>query len=300
MSAPKIRVLILGRSGMLGHTVFDFLSSQEDCEVDATHRLDDASPLFLDVESNPEAIEKILFEGNYKFVINCIGVLNAECVKTEPEKMCHAIKVNAVWPHLLVQKAAESNNRVIHMSTDGIFSGNSDKPYKEICPVDCEDAYGQSKALGESFAGHVLNIRCSIIGKDPEKKRGLVAWFLSLAENSKIDGYHHHFWNGVTTLQFAQLCNCIIRDQAFQRLRKESPIHHFCPNPPITKYQLLCILARVTQKCVTIRKVESEEGRMSRILATEFSQLKALFPNRDQWEDVICEMDLNQPEAEAF
>lgn len=286
------RVLVLGRSGMLGQTVFNYLSSQKACDVDATHRQDDKDPLFLDVEKQPEGIGKILIEGDYQFVINSVGVLKPEIIKTDPNKILRAIRVNAIWPHILAQKAQETGTSVIHMSTDGVFSGHCVEPYNEDCAIDCGDAYGQSKALGESGAENVLNIRCSIIGPDSINKRGLFEWFRSLPDESQINGYDDHIWNGVTTLQFAQLCEHLIRRDVFKIVRKESSIHHFCPNFSITKYNLLCLFAKMTEKRIVIKKTASPSGGLHRTLSTKFSKIQTLFPNRDNWEDVIYKMGL--------
>jgi len=288
--APKKRVLVLGQSGMLGHMVYHYLSSIDECSVDATQRIDCLDQLFLDVETRPEDFGQILSTGEYHFIINCMGVLNTEVQKQLPDAMCRTIKVNTLWPHYLAQAANNEGVSVIHMSTDGVFSGNNISPYFEDDVVDCGDAYGQSKALGESDATNVLNIRCSIIGPDPIKRRGLYEWIQNLPEGSCVEGFENHVWNGVTILQFAQLCHRIICDNAFQEMRAESSVHHFCPNPSITKYQLLCMLSESLGKQISIQKVEHPNGKLVRVLDSRFTMLKSIFPDESDWENVIRAM----------
>jgi dTDP-4-dehydrorhamnose reductase len=89
-------------------------------------------------------------------------------------------------------------------------------------------------------------------------------------------GYTNHLWNGVTTLQFAELCGKIMEMDKFDVLRKESAVFHFVPNRPVTKYELLTIFSRVLDKKVDIIPTE-DQFTVKRMLTTKYDSLKEIF-----------------------
>src|SRR5213076_2163354 len=111
--------------------------------------------------------------------------------------------------------AEEFGARVLHISTDGVFAGAAGA-CAEDAPHDCPDVYGKTKSLGEVTAREVLTLRCSIVGPDPSARRGLLEWFLGLPDGMEVTGYTDSLWNGVTSLQLANLCQRIIQQDAFQ------------------------------------------------------------------------------------
>src|SRR5579871_5381830 len=232
---------------MLGSAVRQAL---EPCA--GTQKEDPRASDYLDVLERPP--ERWLMR-HYDYIVNCIGILKPAVEEHDASSMTRAIRVNALFPHALAEVARES--RIIHLSTDGVFSGNLTRPYLETDPADCVDAYGKTKALGECPATNVVNIRCSIIGRDARFGKGLVEWVLRAREGEELSGYEDHVWNGVTTRQFGELCRRMIETDAFDGIRQESSVHHFCPNPAITKYELLCEIAKSAERKVTIRRTRS-------------------------------------------
>jgi dTDP-4-dehydrorhamnose reductase len=209
--------------------------------------------------------------------------------------MCKAITTNALFPQRLAAVAAATECRVIHMSTDAVFSGRSEKPYVETDATDPLDAYGKTKVLGESHAANVLNIRCSIIGRDPLRRKGLVEWVLGAPDGAELPGYDDHRWNGVSTIQFATVCRRILETGTFSRIRSTSAVYHFCPNPVITKFDLLCLIKQVSEKNVVIRRTVSAKAAGSRVLATCYGDLALLHPSMD-WSPVIRQAIAGTPE----
>jgi len=269
-------ILVLGASGMLGSAVRHELAS-----CDGTQKEDPQAPGYLDVLETPP--EEWLTR-SYDYIVNCIGILKPAVKEKDPVSLSRAIRVNALFPHQLAALAPDS--RIIHLSTDGVFSGALDRPYVETDPTDCPDAYGKTKALGECPAPNVLNIRCSIIGRDPQFGKGLIEWILRSRDGEELSGFEDQLWNGVTTRQFGELCRRLIEAEAFDRIRKESGVHHFCPNSAITKYDLLCAIREAAGHNIVIRR--SRSGAPSaRILGTLYSQLNVLYPGGRSWNSVI-------------
>lgn len=262
-----MRILVLGATGMLGHMVQKVLSQEKGWEVEGV------SSVEFDAEG------EIQLGAKYDYVINCIGVLAGG-----DEDTMH--KINADFPHRL---AKATSAKIIHMSTDGVFSGNSG-PYDEDSLPDAADAYGKSKLEGEVDTPNVINIRTSIIGTSPYKKKGLLEWFLAQPDGATVKGYTNHIWNGVTTLQFAQLCEKIIRNDRFEDLRAESSVFHFAPNEPVTKYELLELFKKVWHKDVNVERSEDPRGSVQRVLKTKYSGLKELFPHGVKMGEAVEEL----------
>jgi dTDP-4-dehydrorhamnose reductase len=271
------RVLVLGGEGMLGQMVVRLLSQTKSLIVKYTSR-NQQSWYFYDAENGMDTLQKILDQyGPFDYFINCIGILSNKINEQDSKSLRRAILINALFPYDLAILARNVRARVIHISTDGVFSGASDKPYLEDSPCDCVDIYGKTKSLGEVKQEGFLTLRCSIIGPDPVGKKGLLEWFLAQPDDGTVIGYTNHLWNGVTTLQFAELCQKIIVQERFDEIWNESPVHHFCPNRAVSKYELLEIFKSVFKKNVTIKPSCSEGLVVRRILATKYKSLKSLF-----------------------
>ena len=270
-----IRVLVLGRLGMLGQMVLRVLGSESALEVEGTHRSDPSDPLHLDASEGPAGLRKLLERrGRYDYLVNGIGLIKSRIEDGNAESVRQAVVVNALFPHALADAAKGCGARVLHISTDCVYAGRA-PAYDEAAPHDALDAYGKTKSLGEAAHPRALTIRCSIVGPDPIGRRGLLEWFLAQPDGAPVPGYVDHRWNGVTTLQFAQLCRRIILEDRFDTLRRESPIHHFCPNRAVSKCELLQLFAAAFQKRVTVVPTAGPEP-VSRVLATRCRGLAQL------------------------
>lgn len=291
-----IRVLVLGSTGMLGHIVTRVLSRSPDITVDGTQRQASA-PLSFDAASGAPGLRALWRRPRaYQFVVNCIGLTRAAINEHDPRAVEAAIRVNAVFPHELAAVAAEFDARVLHVSTDGVFSGVAGD-CAEDAPHDCLDVYGKTKSLGEVLAPHVVTLRCSIIGPDLQgRRRGLLEWFLALPEDHEVTGYTDSLWNGVTTLQLGTLCQRIIQHDAFGALRAESAVHHFCLKRVLSKYELLRLFAAVFQHRVRVRPGLTPGGPVTRVLVSRYQRLSDLLDGEcelmDAMRDVAIERTL--------
>jgi dTDP-4-dehydrorhamnose reductase len=261
---------------MLGHMVLRVLSNISGLTVDGTHRSNLTDPLYFDAETGVGGLRTIFeYRRGYDYVINCIGVTKSKIDELASPSVRRAIVVNALFPHELASFAAQTGAKVIHISTDGVFSNASDC-YLEDAPHWCTDVYGKTKSLGEVFQPGFLNIRCSLIGPDPIGKRGLLEWFLSQPDGMEVLGYTHHLWNGVTTLQLAELCTKLVAQDVFTTTWCESPVHHFCANQTVTKYRLLELFQTNFHKNVTIKPSDSAGPPVRRVMATRYHSMTNL------------------------
>jgi dTDP-4-dehydrorhamnose reductase len=283
--AANLHILVLGASGMLGSAVQHTLAGGAGWCVDGTQRQDRFAPNYLDILEMPrEDWSSVLRRRAYDYIVNCIGILKAAMSEQVSMALCRAIRVNALFPHELAAMAPDS--RILHASTDGVYSGSLGRPYVETDPTDCPDAYGKTKALGECPATNVVNIRCSLIGRDVAGGKGLIEWVLRTPDVAELTGYDDQHWNGVTTRQFAELCRRIIESRSFDRVRRESGLHHFCPNPVATKYEMLCRIREAAGRKVIIRRGRSGAPG-GRILGSIYSSLRGIYADSPDWNPVI-------------
>lgn len=229
----KNKILLFGATGMAGHMVYYYLRSLNKYEiVNVVYRtkLTDDS-IVVDV-SDREAVRKIVDDVRPDFILNCIGVL-IKGAKEHPE---NAILINAWFPHLLKKLSDKVGAKLIHISTDCVFSGKKGN-YTESDFRDADDIYGRSKALGEIINDKDLTIRTSIIG--PELKangEGLFHWFMR--QKGQVNGFKTAVWGGVTTLELAKAI-----DKALEQ--KLTGLVQLSNGLGITKYDLLHLFREI-------------------------------------------------------
>jgi dTDP-4-dehydrorhamnose reductase len=274
---------------MVGQTVLRVLSREPVLSVEGTHRRGGGEdPLWFDAERGSDALPALLARaGPHAHVVNCIGDTETSVDRSDPERVRRAIALNALFPHQLAAAAGPSQARIIHISTDGVFAGSAEA-YDENAPPDCTDVYGRTKTLGELSGEGCLTFRCSIVGPDPERKRGLWEWFRALPEGARVPGFTNRIWSGVTSLQLAQLCRRIILEGRFEEIRSESPVHHFCPNRALSKFDLLGHLKSALRKDVEI--VPTEASPLRRILTTRYRTVRELSGQDQDVGDSIREL----------
>ena len=193
------KIIVLGASGMAGHVIYTYLQEYTKYQIIGTTNSTylNENCISLDVFNQPQ-VEKFITKNKPDVIINCVGSLIRES-KSHADR---TIYCNAYFPYFLKNCAATVGARLIHISTDCVFSGKSGGYYEDSFK-DAIDVYGLSKSLGEINDDTNLTIRTSIIGPEIKKNgEGLFHWFM--AQNGTINGYKSNFWSGVTTLELAK------------------------------------------------------------------------------------------------
>lgn len=278
-------VLILGAAGMLGHKVWQRLSPRFDTRVTMRSGaaaygnlgLFDPGRIIPGVDAaDTRGLETTLRDLRPSVVINCIGI-----IKQLPgaHDAITSISINSLLPHQLAAACAEVGARLIHISTDCVFSGRKGM-YRESDQPDAEDLYGRSKLLGEVTAPNCLTLRTSIIGRELKATTGLVEWFLS-NRGGAVDGYTEAIFSGLTTIALADLIGDVIeRHPGLSGLYQVS-------TGPIDKFTLLSLINDAYRANVTIRP--SSAVRIDRSLdSTRFREATGWSPR--PWPQLIAEM----------
>lgn len=263
----------MGINGMLGSMLFNYFNKQENYEVFGTFFGTNPFPekenlTHFDASSQVEDQIKII-AGRFHpvYIINCIGIIKPWCRDDDPVGVKNAIVVNALFPHLLAEAFALHSPaaRILTIATDCVYSGSKGN-YTETDPHDPLDVYGKTKSLGETRLPNTLNIRTSIIGPELTGKKSLLEWFLSNPDGSTVHGFTHHRWNGVTTLQFARLCDRIMSENLFDSWRKINHVVHWVENESVNKYELLLIFNEVFERKINIIPVDDAGESVDRTL----------------------------------
>ena len=247
-----MRILVLGSSGMIGSATIRVLTEKTGWEVFGTVRSESfrnffqphiAERLMVDVDvNNHDSLVNIMGRIRPDVIVNCIGLTKHKAGGNEP---LVAIPLNSLLPHRLAGLCAVAGTRLIHVSTDCVFSGERGN-YTEDEPSDATDIYGKSKSLGEVYYPHTITLRTSTIGHELQSANGLLDWFLS--QQQRCTGFSRAIFSGLPAVVFAQ----IIRDVVIPRSDLFG-LYHVAGNT-IAKYDLLRLVSEIYGKSIEIMR----------------------------------------------
>jgi dTDP-4-dehydrorhamnose reductase len=251
-----MKILVLGASGMIGSAIFRVLSKEAAFEAWGSIRSDKWKSFFSANQQERLIICEDLLnqtELNHLFskiqpdiVINCVGLTKHH---KEANDTLLAVPLNTLLPHRLANLCKAYDARLVHISTDCIFSGLSGN-YAEADLSDAIDIYGKSKFLGEVIkCPHTVTLRTSTIGHELQSSYGLLEWFLS--QQGSCTGFNKAIFSGLPNTVFAE----VIRDHVIQRPQLRGLYH--VGGPPIGKYDLLKLIAAEYGKDINIQSDDS-------------------------------------------
>ncbi|MFO7688433.1 MAG: SDR family oxidoreductase [Desulfobacterales bacterium] len=287
-----MRLLILGGSGMLGHQLLKWFERR--CEVRATLRRKEAfyatalrfnsRNSFFDTDAcNFEQIAKICADFNPDAVINCIGVIKQ---RDAARAAIPSITINALFPQQLAELCRQRGIRMIHLSTDCVFSGRKGA-YREEDFCDADDLYGRTKLLGEVGEPGCITLRTSIIGPELYHKQSLLEWFLA-QQGQTIKGFKNAIYSGFTTCEM-----CRIIAYLLTKYPQAAGIYHVS-SEPISKYDLLTMIRDQLALDITIEpdlSFHCDRSLNSERFGTEFNY------RPPSWEKMIAELTQKFKEA---
>jgi dTDP-4-dehydrorhamnose reductase len=250
-----MKIMVLGVTGMLGNAMFRVMSEDSSLAVFGTSRSEGAHRFFsekfcsqlktgVDVE-NHDSLVRAFVAVRPDVVVNCVGLVKQLADANDP---LQAVPINTLLPHRLAALCGATGARLVHISTDCVFSGVKGG-YLESDFPDAYDLYGRSKLLGEVDYPHALTLRTSIIGHELSGQRSLVGWFL--AQNNPVKGFTEAVFSGLPTVELA----CVIRDIVLPRSELHG-LYHVAAKP-INKFDLLSLIAAVYGKDIEITPDES-------------------------------------------
>ena len=226
MEQNKIKIAVLGATGMAGHVISLYFKERGyDVTTISRKPFPYCNNILLAVHNTLE-LEKTLLNGEFAAVINCIGILNQYAENDKSE----AIYLNSYLPHYLAKILRNTDTKLIQMSTDCVFSGETGGYIENSLP-DGKSYYDRTKALGEINDKKNLTFRNSIIGPDMQENGiGLFNWFMK--QDKHIGGYSKAIWTGVTTLTLAKAMEAALQNNL-------TGLYNLVNNKNISKLELL-------------------------------------------------------------
>ena len=224
-----------------------------------------------------EKLREILAEHRPDAVVNAIGIIKQR--KSSKESI-PSIEVNSLFPHRLALACQGCKAKLIHLSTDCIFSGEKGN-YHEDDMADAEDLYGRSKLLGEVTDEHCLTIRTSMIGLELHRKKSLLEWFL--AQEGTVSGYKRAIFSGFTTIELSRIIERLIVDYP-----KSCGLYHVS-SEPISKYELLSLVKLKMKLSVQIEPDDRFECNRSLDSSRFRNEFNYSPPSWPQMIDELCE-----------
>jgi dTDP-4-dehydrorhamnose reductase len=279
-----LRILILGGDGMLGHQLLRQWQGQHEVRVTLRRDLDAYAgmDLFRPGESyygvdivRTEELVGVLADFHPQAVVNAVGIVKQ---RSTAKESIPSIEINALFPHHLAMLCKAVGARLIHMSTDCVFSGRKGN-YQESDLPDAEDLYGKSKYLGEVHEAHCVTLRTSIIGTELTRKKSLVEWFL--AQQGSVKGYQKAIFSGFTTIEMARIIErlLVLHPHA-------SGLYHVS-SAPISKLELL---TKIKEKLgISVQIVPDESFGIDRSLdSSRFRKEFGYMP--PEWDGMVEEL----------
>ena len=279
------KILILGTAGMLGNTLYRYFrditahnivgASRNPICAPAMHQTANAVLVSgIDVE-NIDSLIQLLNKHRPDIVINCVGIIKQRDDADDP---LTTLPINALLPHRLSQLCGLLGARLIHISTDCVFSGKKGM-YAENDQPDANDLYGRSKLLGEVEASHAVTIRTSLIGHELHSNKSLLNWFLS--QTGRVLGYRRAIFSGFPTFEIARIIDqYILPTPSLHGLTQVSA-------DPIDKFTLLNLIKDVYGKAIEIQP--DDQISIDRSLdSSRFRNLTGYMP--PSWSELITAM----------
>lgn len=250
------KIMIIGITGMLGSTLLRRLVLEKNFDIYGTSRKPSPIEIHKHLKYNHIAEIDVLDEAKLfnliteiqpDIIINCAGIIKQLDHLNDPLEI---LPINSLFPHKLNKYCISSNIKLIHISTDCVFSGKKGN-YTESDISDAEDLYGKSKFIGELNNKTSLTIRTSIIGHENVTKLSLLEWFLS--QEDQIEGYRKAIFSGLTTLELSNVITEIIKNHT-----NLVGLYNVA-SEPVSKYDLLNLIAEIYSKEIKITPVDNPE-----------------------------------------
>jgi dTDP-4-dehydrorhamnose reductase len=279
----KDKVLVLGSAGLIGHQIYNYLKGSNNYELyNMSYRNKmQIDTILLNARDEKNFIDKIT-SIRPQYIINCIGILINKST-SDPE---NSIFLNSYMPHRLTRLADKINAKLIHISTDCVFSGDKKEPYIETDGKDGRGVYAKTKGLGEIISDKHLTLRTSIVGPQLNNDGDeLFHWFMG--QSGQILGYMKSIWSGVTTTELAKAVKWSIDHQI-------TGLYHVTNNSSISKYDLLKLFQKYTKKDIIIKPYIGKDINKSFIDTRLLMDYK--IPSYDQMiSDMVSLITNNRP-----
>ena len=279
-----MKILILGGDGMLGHQLLNSFKEKFDVKVTLRKKINEYTHYEIFTRDNSfddvdvrdfEKLANVIGYFKPNVLINAVGIVKQ---RKDSKEIIPSLEINALLPHKLSIECAKYNTRVVHISTDCVFSGKTGM-YEDHSFADADDIYGRTKYLGELSLDNCLTLRTSIIGRELSRHTSLLDWFLT--QNGPIKGFENAIFSGFTTIELARIIEMMIVKYP------EASGTYNVSSEPINKYDLLKLISEVLNHNIEI--IADKEFFCNRSLSSELFR-KSFNYAPPSWLSMISEL----------
>jgi len=276
-----MKILILGADGMIGHKIAHSLGDYFELILTSRKNISSES---IGITNGKmilhnlitDSLDSLLDNTTPDIIINCVGITTRRGVE---DNIAYTRLLNSELPFKLNSWVNSNSKKLIHFSTDCVFSGSKGNYHDSDLP-DAEDIYGTTKAAGEVDSPNTLTIRCSMIGRELYNFTELFEWLIN-NKNQKIEGYSKVFYSGITTVRMGKILNQILKQSI-----NLSGIYNIS-SVPISKLDLLIKLSNAFSLNVDV--IENTNIKSNKVLISEkFTEITGIYP--PNWDDLIFEL----------
>ena len=280
-----MRILIFGGDGMLGHQLFRHFKERHEVRVTLrlgreaydAHRLFDQRTAFYGIDARQtDPLLQVMAEFHPETVVNAVGIVKQ---RSDAKEVIPSLEINSLLPHRLALVCRTVGARLVHLSTDCVFSGRKGN-YCEADFADADDVYGRTKFLGEVSEAHCLTLRTSMIGPELSRKTGLLEWFLA-QQGRTVQGFTKAIFSGFPTSELARIVERVLVDAPTLH-----GVYHAAAGP-ISKCDLLTLIRDRLRLPITIERDSTFECDRS-LDASRFHRDTGYSP--PAWEAMIDDM----------
>ena len=286
-----MKILILGIDGMIGHKIAQSLAN-DFIIVGSTRKKINNQDIgikkcnLVTHDFIKDNTLNLLDNIKPNIIINCVGVTIRRGINTNKN---NTELLNSKLPHKLNEWVEKNQKKLIHFSSDCVFSGEKGNYFDNSTP-DADDIYGLSKSHGEVKSDNTLTIRCSIIGREIFNHTELFEWLYSM-KNKKIEGYKNVIYSGVTSTWMGKTITHIIKNKI-----ELNGIYNIS-SIPISKYDLLVKLSDIFNLNVDIL-LNSNIKSNKVLISKKFTEITGI--NSPNWNDLIVDFKADSDKFSAI
>jgi len=256
-----MRILVTGKNGQLGRSIHKLVNT--DSKIDNNQSSNEF--IFVGREeldlSNESSISHY-FDSNDRFdvIINCAAYTAVDKAEEEQEL---ANQVN----HLAVKQLAEiskaQHTKLIHISTDYVFDGESDKPYLESDTPNPINVYGKTKLAGEKTLQAIMSTNAIIIRTSwvySEFNNNFVKTMLRLGqERNELNVVSDQIGSPTYATDLAEVILKIISNKNYQNKEQSTEVYHYSNEGEISWYDFAKEIFKIAKTNCKVNPITTQQ-----------------------------------------
>ena len=249
-----MRILVTGKNGQLGKSIHKLVANAEQI-----NEFIFVSREELDLSDGDNIAH--YFEGNaFNIIINCAAYTAVDKAEEEQEL---ANQVNHLAVKQLAEVAKTQQAKLIHISTDYVFDGESDKPYTETDETNPINVYGITKLAGEQALQEIMSTDAIIIRTSwvySEYGNNFVKTILRLGkERDELSVVSDQIGSPTYATDLANAILNTVQNKAFKEVGQETQIYHYSNEGEISWHEFAKEILKIAKIDCKVNPIATEQ-----------------------------------------